>query len=235
MAVFEPDIRTSRGEGLASALIAGWIRLCRRTIRWTRRGDDELLAGVARGPVLFVFWHSRLVMASALVPPEALPLVNLFAVNRDGRISAGVQSRFGLRPIGLSGKGGEHAAARAALTALRSGHSLAVPGDNSRTGARRLAPAPLDWARVSEPMLGTPRGIALAAGAPAPNAGKLFIDFWLGQESSEILANQVGEYVLAPGVYPPIPGIDGATVLPLRTMSDEEIAEWGERFGEIFR
>lgn len=98
-----------------------------------------------------------------------------------------------------------------------------------------LAPAPLDWARVSEPMLGTPRGIALAAGAPAPNAGKLFIDFWLGQESSEILANQVGEYVLAPGVYPPIDGIDGATVLPLRTMSDEEIAEWGERFGEIFR
>lgn len=149
MAVFEPDIRTSRGEGLASALIAGWIRLCRRTIRWTRRGDEELLAGVARGPVLFVFWHSRLVMASALLPPEALPLVNLFAVNRDGRISAGVQSRFGLRPIGLSGKGGEHAAARAALTALRSGHSLAVPGDNSRTGARRLAPAPLDWARAT--------------------------------------------------------------------------------------
>jgi len=98
-----------------------------------------------------------------------------------------------------------------------------------------LAPAPLDWARVSEPMFGTPRGIALAAGAPAPNAGKLFIDFWLGQESSQILAEQVGEYVLAPGVYPPIPGIDGATVLPLASMTDEEIAEWGEVFADIFR
>jgi len=41
--------------------------------------------------------------------------------------------------------------------------------------------------------------------------------------------------VLAPGVYPPIDGIDEATVLPLRTMTDEEIVEWGERFGEIFR
>lgn len=98
-----------------------------------------------------------------------------------------------------------------------------------------LAPAPLDWARVSEPMFGTPRGIALAAGAPSPNAGKLFIDFWLSEQSSSILANQVGEYVLAPGVYPPIDGIDEATVLPLRTMTDEEIVEWGERFGEIFR
>lgn len=98
-----------------------------------------------------------------------------------------------------------------------------------------LAPAPLDWARVSEPMLGTPRGIALAAGAPAPNAGKLFIDYWLGAEASSILAEDVGEFVLAPGVYPPIDGIDEATVLPLRTMSDEEIAEWGEQFAEIFR
>lgn len=98
-----------------------------------------------------------------------------------------------------------------------------------------LAPAPLDWARVSEPMFGTPRGIALAAGAPSPNAGKLFIDYWLSDESSAILANQVGEYVLAPGVYPPIEGIDDATVLPLASMTDEEIAEWGERFGEVFR
>lgn len=98
-----------------------------------------------------------------------------------------------------------------------------------------LAPAPLDWARVSEPMFGTPRGIALAAGAPSPNGGKLFIDYWLSDESSAILANQVGEYVLAPGVYPPIEGIDDATVLPLASMTDEEIAEWGERFGEVFR
>lgn len=98
-----------------------------------------------------------------------------------------------------------------------------------------LAPAPLDWARVSEPMFGTPRGIALAAGAPSPNAGKLFIDYWLSEASSSMLAEQVGEYVLAPGVYPPIDGIDDATVLPLASMTDEEIVEWGERFGEVFR
>lgn len=98
-----------------------------------------------------------------------------------------------------------------------------------------LAPAPLDWARVKEPMLGTPRGIALANGAPHPNAAKLFIDYWLSEDAAEILANEVGEYVLAPGVYPPIGGIDEATVLPLRTMTDEEIMYWGDEFARIFR
>ncbi len=98
-----------------------------------------------------------------------------------------------------------------------------------------LAPAPLNWARVKEPLFGTPRGIALANGAPHANAGKLFIDYWLSQEAAEILANQVGEYVLAPGVYPPIDGMDEATVLPLRTMTDEEIEYWADQFARIFR
>jgi len=98
-----------------------------------------------------------------------------------------------------------------------------------------LAPAPLDWARVKEPLFGTPRGIALANRAPSPNAGKLFIDYWLSEEAARILAEQVGEYVLAPGVYPPIDGIEEATVLPLRSLSDEEIVYWSEEFARIFR
>ncbi|MFO7264580.1 MAG: extracellular solute-binding protein [Limnochordales bacterium] len=98
-----------------------------------------------------------------------------------------------------------------------------------------LAPAPLDWARVKEPLFGTPRGIALANRAPSPNAGKLFIDYWLSEEAARILAEQVGEYVLAPGVYPPIDGIEEATVLPLRSLSDEEIFYWSEEFARIFR
>lgn len=97
-----------------------------------------------------------------------------------------------------------------------------------------LAPAPLNWAQVKEPMFGTPRGIAMAKGAPSPNAAQLFMDYWLDSEAAGILADQVGEYVLAPGVHPPIEGIENATVLPLRTMSDEEIENWGEEFSRIF-
>jgi len=98
-----------------------------------------------------------------------------------------------------------------------------------------MAPAPLDWARVKEPLFGTPRAIALAANAAEPNAARLFIDFWLSREAQEILANEVGEYVLHEGVYPPIEGIDQAQVLPLRTMSDEELEEWAQQFARIFR
>jgi len=96
------------------------------------------------------------------------------------------------------------------------------------------APAPLEWARVSQPMMGTPRGMAITAGAPHPNASRLFMDYWLSQDAMKILAEKVGEYVLAPGVYPPIAGIDKAKVIPIRELSDDEIKKWGGEFKKIF-
>lgn len=96
------------------------------------------------------------------------------------------------------------------------------------------APAPLDWARVDQPLLGTPRGIALTASAPDPNAAKLFVDYWLSKDSMQLLADKVGEYVLAPGVFPPIDGIDKAKIIPIRELSDEEIRHWGGEFKKIF-
>ena len=96
------------------------------------------------------------------------------------------------------------------------------------------APAPLDWARVEQPLLGTPRGIAIAASASHPNAAKLFVDYWLSKDAMQMLADKVGEYVLHPGVYPPIDGIDKAKVLPVRVLSDDEIRYWGGEFKKIF-
>jgi iron(III) transport system substrate-binding protein len=96
------------------------------------------------------------------------------------------------------------------------------------------APAPLDWARVQQPLLGTPRGIAITASASHPNAAKLFVDYWLSKDAMQMLADKVGEYVLHPGVYPPIDGIDKAKVLPVRVLSDAEIRSWGGKFKKIF-
>jgi iron(III) transport system substrate-binding protein len=96
------------------------------------------------------------------------------------------------------------------------------------------APAPLDWARVNQPMLGTPRAIAMTSKAPNPNAAKAFIDYWLSNEAMGILAKEVGEYVLAPGVFPPIDGIDKTKVIAIRELSDEEIQKWGNEFKKIF-
>jgi iron(III) transport system substrate-binding protein len=95
------------------------------------------------------------------------------------------------------------------------------------------APAPLDWCRVGT-LLGTPRGIAVSAKAANPEAARLFMDYWLSKEAMELLAAKVGEYVLAPGVYPPIDGMNEAKVLPIRQLSDDEIRSWGEKFKKIF-
>ncbi|MCE5336138.1 MAG: extracellular solute-binding protein [Desulfobacteraceae bacterium] len=95
------------------------------------------------------------------------------------------------------------------------------------------APAPLDWVRV-ETLLGTPRAMAIAAKAPHPEAARAFLDYWLGKDAMKLLADKVGEYVLAPGVFPPIDGIGTAKVLPIRELSDEEIRSWGDRFKKMF-
>jgi iron(III) transport system substrate-binding protein len=96
------------------------------------------------------------------------------------------------------------------------------------------APAPLDWARVSQPMMGTPRAIAVTSKAPHPAAARAFVDYWLSTKSMEMLARDVGEYVLAPGVYPPIDGISKANVIAIRELSDDEIQKWGAEFKKIF-
>ncbi|PLX99547.1 MAG: ABC transporter substrate-binding protein [Desulfuromonas sp.] len=95
------------------------------------------------------------------------------------------------------------------------------------------APAPLDWARV-DTLLGTTRAMALAAKAPNPNGGKAFIDYWLSAQAMQLLADKVGEYVLTPGVFPPIDGVDKVKVIPIRQLSDEEIRHWGDEFQKIF-
>jgi iron(III) transport system substrate-binding protein len=96
------------------------------------------------------------------------------------------------------------------------------------------APAPLDYARLEQPLFGTPRAIAITSKAPHPNAARAFVDYWLSKKSMETLARDVGEYVLAPGVYPPIDGIAKTKVLAIRELSDEEIQKWGSEFRKIF-
>jgi len=96
------------------------------------------------------------------------------------------------------------------------------------------APAPLDWAHLSQPLMGTPRAIAVTSSAPHPNAARAFVDYWLSKKAMGLLAKDVGEYVLAPGVHPPIEGMDKARVIAIRELSDEETKKWGAEFKKIF-
>ena len=87
---------------------------------------------------------------------------------------------------------------------------------------------------MAQPLLGTPRAIAITSKAPHPNAAKAFLDYWLSAKAMGLMAKDVGEYVLAPGVYPTIYGMDKAKVIPIRELSDEETAKWGAEFKKIF-
>ena len=95
------------------------------------------------------------------------------------------------------------------------------------------APAPLDWARI-DPIMGSPRAMGISAKAPHPVAARKFVDYWLTAGAGRILAEKVGEYVLAPGVFPPIDGMDKAKVIPIEELSDAEITRWGAEFKTIF-
>lgn len=97
------------------------------------------------------------------------------------------------------------------------------------------APAPLDWARLeNQPLMGTPRAMGISTKAPHPEAAKKFMDYWLSNDAMTILAKDVGEYVLASGIFPPIDGMDKAKVVAIKELSDEEIGKWGEEFKKIF-
>ncbi|HKM07361.1 MAG TPA: extracellular solute-binding protein [Sphaerochaeta sp.] len=96
------------------------------------------------------------------------------------------------------------------------------------------APAPLAWAQVEQPMLGSPRAIGITNKAPHPNAAEAFMEYWLADKAMSLLAVDVGEYVLTPGVFPPIDGIEKAKVIPIRDLSDEELLKWGAEFEKIF-
>jgi iron(III) transport system substrate-binding protein len=95
------------------------------------------------------------------------------------------------------------------------------------------APAPLDWARI-EPVMGTPRGIGISARAPNPEGARRFLDYWLSAGAGRILADDVGEYVLVPGVFPPIDGMTTARVIPIAELPDAEIVRWSGEFRAIF-
>ena len=84
--------------------------------------------------------------------------------------------------------------------------------------------------------LGDGNYIAMTSKAPNPNAAKLFIDYFLGAESSQIMAS-VGEFVNRQGIYPPIPGADNVVsrFVQMNTMSADEYSRKKEEYREIFK
>jgi iron(III) transport system substrate-binding protein len=92
--------------------------------------------------------------------------------------------------------------------------------------------ANLDYVRDYN-MLGEGQYITLGAKAPRPNAGKAFIDFFLGEESMTIQA-KTGEFVNRRGIYPPLPDADKIKFVQMYQFGKEDFERKKREYQKIF-
>ncbi|HEY1371377.1 MAG TPA: extracellular solute-binding protein [Candidatus Binatia bacterium] len=90
----------------------------------------------------------------------------------------------------------------------------------------------LDYVRLPS-FMGDGHYLALGAKAPHPNAGKAFIDYFLGEESLRIMAN-IGEFVNRKGIYPPLPDADKIKVVEMVPMDEKAFKEKMQEYRKIF-
>lgn len=92
--------------------------------------------------------------------------------------------------------------------------------------------APMDYNRF--PLwLGDGNPIAIAAKAPRPNAARVFLDFFLGDEGMKIMAD-TGEFVTRKGFFPPIKDADKVKWYDMKELSIDELAKKKVEYQKIF-
>jgi iron(III) transport system substrate-binding protein len=92
--------------------------------------------------------------------------------------------------------------------------------------------APIDYVRLGK-MMGDGHYVTLSNKAPHPNAGKAFIDFFLGPESMAMLAKQ-GEFVNRRGIKSSIADADKIQFVEMNDLDAKGFAQKKKEFQEIF-
>ncbi len=92
--------------------------------------------------------------------------------------------------------------------------------------------APLDYVRMPR-LLGDANYVALGAKAPHPNAGKAFIDYFLGEECMSLMS-RLGEFVNRKGITPPLEGVDKIQYVPMERLDAKTYAEKKKEYQSLF-
>ena len=92
--------------------------------------------------------------------------------------------------------------------------------------------APLDYVRLS-PLLAEAHHVAISAKAPHPNAARLFVDVFTSRLGLLALA-KAGEFVLVPGVYPPIKDADKLRIVLMDDLSEQDLKQFRDQIGTLF-
>jgi lysophospholipid acyltransferase (LPLAT)-like uncharacterized protein len=142
-------MRRERPRAIACRLTAAYIRLVRRTGRWSIEGGSIPESLVAAGrPFIVAFWHGRLLMM-----PEAWRYSPRFHMlisrHPDGQLIARTVKHLGIETIvGSSSRGGP-GALRAMLRALANGACIGVTPDGPRGPRMRASAGVVHAARMS--------------------------------------------------------------------------------------
>lgn len=152
-------LRSPAVQSTLAWLLAGWLRLCFATMRWSRENQETVEAvWKAGGGVIVCFWHSRITLSPASWPQdraqEARVLVSL---SPDGEFIARAVAHLGFPAIrGSSSKKnapdkakGGAAAFRDVLRWIQGGGGIAVTPDGPRGPAEEMADGAVMLARVS--------------------------------------------------------------------------------------
>jgi len=92
--------------------------------------------------------------------------------------------------------------------------------------------APLDYVRLN-PSLAEAHHVAIAAKPPHPNAAKLFINTFTSKVGLLALA-RAGEFVLVPGVYPPIKDADKLHIVMMEELDEQALKRFRDQYGSLF-
>lgn len=93
--------------------------------------------------------------------------------------------------------------------------------------------APLDYVRLN-PVLSVPHHVAIGEKPSHPNAAKLFIDLLTSRLGLLALAH-AGEFVVVPGVYPPIKDAEKLRIVLMDDLDAQGLTVFRDRFGRFFR
>jgi len=91
---------------------------------------------------------------------------------------------------------------------------------------------PLDYVRLGK-FMGDGQSVTLGAKPPHPNAGKAFIDFFLGEEGLRLMAG-IGEFVTRKGIYPPLPDADKIEMVEMDELDQKGFADKMAEYRKIF-
>ena len=91
---------------------------------------------------------------------------------------------------------------------------------------------PLDYVRLGK-FMGDGQSITLGAKAPHPNAGKAFVDFFLGEEGLRLMAG-IGEFVTRKGIYPPLPDADKMEMVEMDELDKKGFTQKMAEYRKIF-